>query len=36
MMRPVFMIDVQVFQTDTWNRGMGKYTLSLLREATKQ
>jgi len=36
MMRPVFMIDVQVFQTDTWNRGMGKYTLSLLRAATKQ
>ena len=36
MMRPVFMIDVQVFQTDTWNRGMGKYVLSLLREATKR
>jgi glycosyltransferase involved in cell wall biosynthesis len=36
MMRPVFMIDAQVFQTDTWNRGMGKYTLSLLREATKR
>jgi glycosyltransferase involved in cell wall biosynthesis len=34
-MQRVLMIDSQVFQTDTWNRGMGKYTLALLSEAAR-
>jgi glycosyltransferase involved in cell wall biosynthesis len=35
-MQRIFMIDSQVFQTDTWNRGMGKYTLALLGEVAKR
>ncbi len=35
-MQRVLMIDSQVFQTDTWNRGMGKYTLALLSEAARK
>jgi glycosyltransferase involved in cell wall biosynthesis len=36
LMPRVLMIDSQVFQTDTWNRGMGKYTLALLSEAARK
>ena len=27
----IFIIDAQVFQTNTWHRGMGKYSIELLR-----
>jgi len=26
-----FIVDIQVFQTDTWHRGMGKYSLAILK-----
>ncbi len=26
-----FIVDCQLFQTDTWHRGMGKYSFELLR-----
>lgn len=30
-MKKILMIDAQLFQTGTWDRGMGKYSLELLR-----
>lgn len=35
-MRSVLLVDGQVFQTSAWVRGMGKYSLALLREVHAQ
>ncbi len=32
----ILFIDCQVFQTDTWHRGMGKYSYELLKELVAQ
>lgn len=35
MKKDILLIDGQLFQTNTWNRGMGKYTLELLKHLSE-